>query len=181
MSCIRSVGGDKICSYCEGKLIKYGKTKQQNQRFKCTNCSKTQVEQYKYNAYQPNLNRQIVVLTKEGMGIRSTARVLQISATTLLKRILSIANSIPRPLISKGKVYEVDELRTFIGNKKRLVWVVYALERESKKVVSFYVGARTNKTLKVVLKSLFFSEAKRIYTDGLPNYLYIIERKIIIN
>ncbi|MGB7500495.1 MAG: IS1 family transposase, partial [Moheibacter sp.] len=79
---------------------------------------------------------------------------------------------------SKGKTYEVDELRTFIGNKKRLVWVVYALERESKKVVSFFVGARTNKTLKIVLTTLQLSEAKRIHTDGLPNYLYIIERKL---
>jgi transposase-like protein len=118
ISCIRSVGGEKICSYCEGNLIKYGKTKQQNQRFKCNNCNRTQVEKYRYNAYQLNLNQQIVLLTKEGLGIRSTARVLRISATTLLKRILSIANKIPRPFISKGKTYEVDELRTFIGNKK---------------------------------------------------------------
>ena len=157
-SCIRSVGGEKICSYCEEKLIKYGKTKQQNQRFKCTACNKTQVEQYKYNAYKPNLNEQIVLLTKEGLGIRSTARVLQISATTLLKRILSIAKDVPRPAISKGKVYEVDELRTYIGNKSRLVWVAYVLERESRNLVSFYVGARTNKTLRIVLTSLHQSQ-----------------------
>ncbi|MCK9236094.1 MAG: hypothetical protein M0P09_07255, partial [Acholeplasmataceae bacterium] len=42
-------------SYCEGKLIKHGKTKQLNQRYKCKNCNKTQVEQYKYKAYQPSL------------------------------------------------------------------------------------------------------------------------------
>jgi len=41
-----------------------------------------------------------------------------------------------------------------------------------------YVGARTNKTLNTVLKTLFLSEAKRIYTDGLKNYKYLIERKI---
>lgn len=178
MSCIRSVGEDKICSYCEGKLIKHGKTKQRNQRFKCKSCNKTQVEQYKYNAYQPNLNHQIVILTKEGLGIRSTARVLGISATTLLKRILSIAKSIPRPVINKGKTYEVDELRTFIGNKKKLIWVAYALEWETKKVVSFFVGARTNKTLKIVLKTLQISKAKHIYTDGLRNYPYLIEKKL---
>ena len=108
-----------------------------------------------------------MLLTKEGLGIRSTARVLQISATTLIKRILSIAKDVPRPAISKGKVYEVDELRTYIGNKSRLVWVAYVLERESRNLVSFYVGARTNKTLRIVLTSLQLSEAKHIYTDGL--------------
>ena len=50
----------------------------------------------------------IIQLTKEGLGIRSTARVLGISTTTLLKRIIAIANSIPQPIISKGKTYEVD-------------------------------------------------------------------------
>jgi len=59
-----------------------------------------------------------VQLTKEGLGIRSTARVLQISITTLLKRIISIAKSIPNKPIYKGKIYEVDEMRTFIKKKK---------------------------------------------------------------
>lgn len=178
ISCIRSVGREKICSYCQGKLIKYGKTKHRTQRFRCKKCNKTQVENYTYNAYQPNLNRQIVVLTKEGLGIRSTARVLGISTTTLLKRILSIAGSIPRPAVIKGKIYEVDEMKTFLGNKNKKIWIAYALERESKKVVSFYVGARTNKTLKAVLKTLFFSKAKRIYTHGLRNYPYLIKKEI---
>src|SRR5690606_4978269 len=84
---------------------------------------------------------------------------------------------IPRPFISKGKVYEVDELRTYIKRKTRLIWVVYALERESKRIVSFHIGSRTNKTLKTVLTSLHLSEAKRIYTDGLKNYKYLIQRE----
>lgn len=119
-----------------------------------------------------------MVLTKEGLDIRSTARVLGFSTTTLLKRILSIADSIPCPAVIKGEIYEVDEMKTFLGNKHKKIWIVYALERESKKVVSFYVGARTNKTLTAVLKTLFFSEAKRIYTEGLRNYPYLIKKKI---
>lgn len=119
-----------------------------------------------------------MVLTKEGLGIRSTARVLGISTNTLLRRIIVIANRLPRPSVVKGKIYEVDELNTFLGKKDKKIWIAYALERESRKVVSFYVGARTNKTLKVVLKTLFFSEAKRIYTDGLRNYPYLIKKKI---
>jgi len=166
------------CKYCESICVKNGFHANGKQRFKCKSCGKRQLWSYKYNAYQSNLNRQIIILIKEGLGIRSTARVLGISATTLLKRILSIAQSIRRPFISKGKTYEVDELRTFVGNKKRLVWVVYALERESRKVVSFYAGARTNKTLNVVLRTLHLAEAKSIYTDGLKNYQFLIQRNV---
>jgi insertion element IS1 protein InsB len=82
-SCFKCVG---IC----GTMIKYGKTKSGNQRYICKLCNKTRVENYIYKAYLPNINTDIIVLTKEGVGIRSTARILKISTTTLLKRILSI-------------------------------------------------------------------------------------------
>lgn len=59
-----------------------------------------------------------------------------------------------------------------------MIWIVYALERSTKTVVSFNVGARTNRTLNVVLKTLQFAEAKTIYTDKLPSYKYLIEEKV---
>lgn len=99
---------------------------------------------------------------------------MQISTTTLLKRIISIAKNINQPIISKGKDYEVNEMRTFIKRKDKLVWIAYALEKESKNVVSFSVGKRTNRTLHAVTKTLELSDAKKIYTDGLRNYSSLI-------
>ncbi|GGF10474.1 hypothetical protein GCM10011518_19580 [Flavobacterium limi] len=58
------------------------------------------------------------MFTKEGLGIRSTARILKISATTLLKRIVSIARSISKPIISRGKIYEVDDCVLISGTRK---------------------------------------------------------------
>ncbi|MVZ63770.1 IS1 family transposase [Sphingobacterium humi] len=177
-SCIRCVGGEKICSYCNKKLIKHGFSKSGKQRYKCKSCGRTQVFFYTYTAYNPTLNRQIVTLIKEGLGIRSIARVLEISTTTLIKRILIIANSTSLPVIPKGKTYEVDEIRTYLKNKNTPVWIVYALGREIRQVVSFNAGSRTNKTLKTVIKTLELSGAKRIYTDKLQNYQYLIDKSI---
>ena len=163
------------CSHCNDEnCIKNGRTANGKQQYKCKSCGKRFVLNYTYNAYLSNINQQIIVLTKEGLGIRSTARVLHISTTTLLKRIIGIAQNIPQPVISKGKTYEVDEIRTFVKRKNKLVWIVYALERATRSVVSFFVGARTNRTLNVVLKTLRFAEAKHIFTDGLKNYRYLI-------
>ena len=127
----------KPCDFCEGKLIKHGFTVSGKTRFKCTNCSKTKVEYYTNTAYNSDINKNIIEFTKEGLGIRSTARILKISTTTLLKRILLIAKNISKPIIIKGKEYEVDEMCTYIGHKKNYIWLVYALERESKRVVIF--------------------------------------------
>lgn len=69
-------------------------------------------------------------------------------------------------------------MRTYIRNKHKLIWIVYALERETKKVVSLNIGARTNITLNAVLKTLKLSNAKNIFTDGLKHYKYLIDQKI---
>jgi insertion element IS1 protein InsB len=149
------------------QALKYGKTKSGNQRYICKLCKKTRVENYTYQAYKPDMNKNIIQFTKEGLGIRSTARILKISTTTLLKRIVSIARNIVKPIISKGKTYGVDELCTYIRHKKNYIWLVYALEKNSKTVVSFNVGKRTNKTLSRVLETLKLSEhsVKRFGTN----------------
>lgn len=177
-SCIK-ISDTGICKNCYSRnIIKNGTTKTKKQQFYCKNCKKRFIDYYTYNAYKENTHRKIIQLTKEGLGIRSTARLLKISATTLLKKIMNIAKSIQQPPISKGKIYEVDELRTFVKRKSKLIWIVYALEKETKNVVSFTIGGRNNKTLKRVITSLEFSEAKRIFTDGLKNYQYIIPKEI---
>ena len=177
-SCIK-FGVSHFCPVCKSEnLIKSGRTTNGKQRYSCKKCSKRFITNYSYNAYQPNTNQQIILFTKEGLGIRSTARVLCISVTTLLKRIITIAANIQQPPIQKGKTYEVDEMRTYIGKKSRLRWIVYALDRETRQVVSFNVGRRTNKTLNRVIQSLEFSLAKRIYTDKLKNYRYLITKKL---
>lgn len=164
-----------ICNNCGSRnIIKNVPTKTGKQQHFCKSCGSRFIRIYTYKAYHNDINEQIIRLTKEGIGIRGTARIPDISATTLLKRILLIARSIPLSTIPKGKTYEVDELRSFVKRKDNTIWVVCALERTTKAVISFCVGSRTKKTLNVVLKTLSLSGAKRIYTDGLKHYRYII-------
>lgn len=112
------------------------------------------------------------------MGIRSISRFLRISTTTLFKRIINISDCIQPPSVNYNKIYEVDELRTYIGNKKQIIWLVYALEKESKNVICFNLGKRTNETLHSVIKTLLNSNPKNIYTDRLKNYQYLIPKEI---
>lgn len=59
-----------------------------------------------------------------------------------------------------------------------MIWVVSAYCRETKKVVRFSVGSRCNKTLNGVLITLQLSETKKIYTDQLKHYRYLISKSI---
>ena len=58
-----------------------------------------------------------------------------------------------------------------------MIWVVSAYCREHQRVVRFSVGRRTYKTLNHVLTALQLAEAKKIYTDKLKHYRYLIEQK----
>ena len=101
--CIK-VSDTQICPKCKSKvIIKNGFTKNRKQQYQCKNCTVRFIDYYTNKACLPNINSYIIKLTKEGLGIRSTARVLQISTTTLLKRIIAIAKNIPQPIISKNK------------------------------------------------------------------------------
>lgn len=82
-----------------------------------------QQNSYHYEGYKIHLNQEIILLPKEGLGIRSTARVLKISTTTLLRRIIAIAKSIHQPIINMGKTYEIDEMCTYIRHKRNFIWL----------------------------------------------------------
>jgi insertion element IS1 protein InsB len=175
--CTKVVGGTLQCLLCMGNCIKHGKINETTQRYKCKKCGKTFMENYSNKAYVI-ANKSITALLKEGCGIRSIARLLHISCTTVLKRILSIAKAIEKPLISFNKSYEVDELRTYYKCKIRLLWVVYALQKDTKQVVEFAVGRRTKATLQKVISTLCMSDATKINTDKLNLYGFIIPHPI---
>ncbi len=79
----------------------------------------------------------------EGCGVRNVERILKISKYTVLSRLLQLAKRLKKPVFNElGCDFEVDELWSFIGNKKYPTWITYAIERKSRKVVGFLAGAR---------------------------------------
>lgn len=167
------------CPKCNShNCIKSGFTLQKKQRFYCKNCHKKFLMSYTYHAYFSRINHQIVVLLKEGVGMRSICRILGIALNTLTSRILKISKEIKAPIISKGNAYEVDEIRTFVKKKTSLIWIVYALERASKKVVSYAVGNRTNNTLSTVINQVISYCPRKIFTDKLKHYKFLIPESI---
>jgi len=166
------------CNNCQGKLIKYGLSAAGEQRLQCKECKKTQLRIYKNRAYLKGMDESIIGHLKEGFGIRNISRSLKISTTTVMKRILFISRQIKPPVVIKGKEYEVDEMRTFIQKKSRLIWIAYAIQKDTREVISLSVGRRTKRTLNVIIETLRLSQAKRIFTDKLNIYKTLIDNKI---
>lgn len=166
------------CDRCCEQCVKKGFQKNGTQKFYCKKCGKWQQGSYLNEAWKRSTNSNIIALLKEGCGTRGISRILGISPTTITKRIVLIASSIQKPPIRFRREYEVDELMTFIGSKERRVCIAYALDRETREVVSFSLGRRNLKTLRIVVNSLLLSETKEIRTDKCPLYKSLIPTAI---
>ena len=148
------------------------------QLYRCSACGKYQRSTYRNKACTPGVDARITTYVREGCGINGIARIIGISATTVIARIKRIAARLGPGLIPTGRSYEVDELCTFIGHKKNRVWVAYALDRSTKNVVGMRVGKRSKRMLRPLVDTLLLAEAKRIHTDGCDIYPALIPPNI---
>jgi transposase-like protein len=56
------------CGHCQAICVKAGKERSGKQRYICTVCKKRQVATFDYNAYNADLNQNIVALTYDDFG-----------------------------------------------------------------------------------------------------------------
>ncbi len=166
------------CIYCSGKTVKNGKQRG-IQRYQCKVCQKNFQSDYRYQAYKETTNPMIQQLLCEGCGVRSVGRILKISKDTVLSRLLQLAKRLKKPVFSElGCEFEVDELWSFIGNKRKATWITYAIERKSRKVVGFLVGPRSKARIRLLINHLLKLKPRQIYTDRLNIYRSLIPNTI---
>lgn len=174
ITCLRCCAMETLCRCCSGACVRKGKSGNV-QLYRCRRCAKYQRTSYRNRACEPGVNERIVTYVKEGCGIRSVARILRISPTTVIIRIKRIAGRMRRPqALALGRSYELDELATYCRRKADRVWVAYALERTSRAVVNVAVGARTKKNLSRVVSPLLLARPRSLTTDRLDIYRLLI-------
>jgi len=80
-----------LCPHCHSdQVIKGGKTKAGQQRYKCQNTACPHYSFQRdllYKGRAPAIKEQIVDMSLNGSGIRDTARVLKISPTTVINTL----------------------------------------------------------------------------------------------
>jgi insertion element IS1 protein InsB len=167
------------CKYCSHACVKAGVRNKKMQTYRCKACKKYQQKNYSNQAYLLCTNQKVIRLLIEGISVRGIARVLKISVTTVIARIKWIAHSINKTYSQvKNRIYEIDELWTFVGRKKNEVWITYAMDRSTKEVIGFHVGTRTKDKLEQVTSKVLMRNPKRVCTDGLVTYKSLIPKEL---
>jgi insertion element IS1 protein InsB len=176
-SCIK-LSGEMECKYCKHKCQKAGMQKNGTQKYYCGTCKKYQQKYYNYSACKAGVVNMIPKLVCNSVGIRGIARVLSIAINTVVRKIKQIATAIVKPPVPLNRQsFEVDEIRTYIGNKENQYWVAYALCSQTKQVIDFIVGKRNKRNLRMLINTVLVSGVQLIKTDRLNIYQSLIPKQ----
>src|SRR5262249_61142075 len=166
-----------LCPPCHSdQVIRGGKTKAGQQRYKCQNADCPHYSFQRdllYKGRAPAIKEQIVDMSLNGSGIRDTARVLKISPTTVintLKKKEPVLTAVNQPLlnalhpdevdvvIQQVEEAEVDEMWSYVGKKREPRWLWHAIDHRSGHVLAYVLGRRKDEVfLKLKADSPGFS------------------------
>ena len=166
------------CRYCRNECIKKGKIKG-IQRYQCKICKKYQQAAYSRQRIAQEKYEWVRNLNNEGNSISGIGRLLKIAKSSVQRIMERLVLTLRKPAFNEeGESYEIDEVRTFCGNKQNEIWLIYAINRRTKQVIDFIVGGRTKENIQNVLNSVLKLRPKYIYSDGLNIYKSLIKSEI---
>lgn len=111
------------CPYCHRteKQVKAGRNASGTQRYKCQACQRRYTPNPKSHGYSDEMRRQAVQMYVDGMNFRRIARTLGVAHRSVINWVNAHAAQVPeQPPVPADDldVNELDELFTFVGDKK---------------------------------------------------------------
>ena len=139
----------------------YITTQGRRRRYRCNQCGRTFSSTHGtpyYRLHKPrSLFIEVVHLCVHGLAISAMARIKRMAWGTVARWLESAATCATRfnDRMLKGFVIrelQADEIRTFVGTKKRVSWVLTTLEVWSRLWISVEIGRRNFRNIKRVLR-----------------------------
>lgn len=177
-----------ICPRCDSRLVKRnGHTHNGKQNHQCKACQRQFVEHPANISISAEQKTLISKLLLERISLRGICRVVNVSLPWLLAYLEDLYEEVPadlgiesdseRPEAELQVVeIETDEMWSFVGEKANKVWLWLASERNSKRVLAFYLGDRSTVSACALWEKLpaCYQQRGLFYTDDWPAYQGVI-------
>ncbi len=170
------------CPHCSSeKIVKDGFTKGRNQRVLCKDCGKSRVLHKKYA--QILSFEQIQRSFLERLSLCGVCRIFCVSYYQVYKMLNFSFILMPdfKTLVleqpAADEVLEFDELCGFCGKKKHKQWLWAALSRNTRQIVAYVIGDRSEKTFKRLIKKIPIEWLKlQTYSDAWKSYGMLLSK-----
>jgi transposase-like protein/IS1 family transposase len=191
------------CGVCGIVCQRFGKHRNGLRRFRCSACGKTYTETHKRVLESMYIKPQDAVmalqLLLEGNSIRSTERICQMNRNTIMSLLVKAGERCEKLMEEKlqginVKDVEVDEIWGFVGKKEGHrtaheqdfaaigdCWCFTALERNTKLILTYFVGKRTAPATEHFVAKLAWATSTHPYqltSDGFKAYVRAVKRHL---
>src|SRR5208283_1819247 len=109
------------CPNCssQGKQYKSGFNHSGSQRYQCGQCKRVYTPKPKQNGYEADVRMLAIRMYVEGNSYRAIARILKVKPQSVVNWVKRYTERLPNaPVPKRPKVAELDELFTYVGQKK---------------------------------------------------------------
>ena len=139
----------------------YGK-----QNYRCKECGRQFQSEYSYQGCYPDSRALAVKALCRGSGIKDCCVLSGMSKGTVLRLIRSCADAIT--IKAQKHCYsrvQIDEQWSYVGNKEKKVWMLYAYAPQEDEIVAFTIGKRSAETVRRLMMKLKHLDIQWFLTD----------------
>jgi len=148
---------------CSHTIRRNGSIHTGKQKYQCVACNKQFVENPQNKIIPEGTKERIRRSLLERVSLEGICRIFDISMPWLLRFMEKTFQSLPENLqagiIAENDefevlVLEVDELWSFVGNKKNDQWLWVVMHAETRQILAFHVGNRTKASGEALMAKL---------------------------
>ena len=166
------------CPQCHSTQTAKNGHRRGRQCHKCKQCGRQFLEAYHPRRYSDEVKQLCIKMYLNGMGLRGIQRVTEIHHTTIMRWIRQAGVSLPDAPESREipEVTELDELQTFVGNKRNKLWIWTAVNHKQAGILAWVIGERSGATFRPLWEIVKCWECFFYVTDGWRVYPMFIEQ-----
>jgi len=179
------------CPYCLGLSLrpKGWNRKRTKRRYKCADCQKHITQRGRDWFVSDEQIVLINALLLERLSLRGICRVVGLCLRWLMSYIKKLYTDQSEGLYEQYRkspntdrhiaIYELDEMWSYVGNKKNKQWIWIAQCRESRQVVAFHIGGRGRDDAKELWNKIpdKLKPTGKFYTDDWEAYKTVLPEK----
>jgi len=160
------------CSNCNSnQTVKNGQRKGR-QCYKCKQCGRQFLEYYYPWRYSDDVKQLCIKMYLNGMGLRGIERVTDIHHTTVMNWVREAGLRLPDTpeLEEEPEITDLDELQTFVGNKRHKIWLWTAVNHWQPGIIAWTIGDRSSLTFQLLWVVVKCWQSFWYVTDGYAVY-----------
>ena len=165
------------CPKCQSSQSKKNGFRRGKQSYRCKKCGTQYVANPCSRAYSSQIKQTCIEMYLNGMGIRGISRVTKISHVTILNWIQAAGECLSDEPQDEEipEITEIDELQTFVGNKRNKYWIWTVVNHKKKGIILWTIGDRAHQTFDLLWSIIKCWRSFWYVTDGWKVYPMYIE------